>query len=433
MENLTIPIQYQAPSIQYIKISDGDLGIAQTIKAINDLVNKYSVDWEIISLARNITHEVEARDKLGDADALFYWVKQNIKYVNDPIEAELLQNPKVTLQEKAGDCDDLVILLGSFNKAIGNDIAFVTISLPGEKDFCHIYIIVIDNLGRMKGYDAASEHSFPGWVPPVVGRVRLWYDEKNYQDFLAGIDDFFKELFGFLKKTIDKAFKEFGRALRKAGLGGVLNEIGRAFFRIQKEFARWEDKMGIGAKFLIFGIKLYFLGAQPTMYALEKIVGVKNPFRMNREEWKLLAHIALLVASIVINVVTLGTTAYLLATSVILLLNAALTMVELHDQKKMREEAMDQLRAAEAKLSMEKRIQREALAKLEIDIRLLDEMLTYQKERERILTEAKIKYEQEINDIWYSAKQEVLNYRMKKELELQDYIQSLSLKYKVAI
>jgi len=141
-------------AIQYIKIGEGDLGTSQTIKVIHDLVNQYSIDWEMISLARNITREVEARDKFGNADCLFYWVKENIKYINEPIE--LLQNPKITIQERFGDCDDMVILLGTLNKAIGNDIAFVTISFPGEKDFCHIYIIVLDSLGRIKGYDAAS-------------------------------------------------------------------------------------------------------------------------------------------------------------------------------------------------------------------------------------------------------------------------------------
>lgn len=414
------------PNISYIKLSGGETGISETINAIRVLVDRYSIDWGLISLAREITRLCSEKDKLEEADALFFWLKENIKYYHDPIEAELLQNPLITIQERAGDCDDMVILLASLNKAIGNDIAYVTISLPGEMEFSHIYMLVICRVtGKIKGYDPAS-YDNPGYIPPIFGRIRVWYDGDNRN--LAGIDDFFKKLFGWLKKNIKRAFKEHMRAWRR-----VRNEIGRAFFRIQKEFARWEDKWGIAAKVLIFGIKTFAPHLQLDMFLLEKIVGVKNPFVLSREEWKLLANIALLVASVVINIVTLGTTSYLLATAVILLLQTATTMIDIHDQKKMREEAMDRLRAADAKLTAEMRIKREALAKLECDVRLLDELLMYEKEKERILTETKIRYESAISDIWYSAKQAIINYRMQKELELQDWIKSLNIKYGVAI
>lgn len=428
------------PDISYIRLSDGDKGISETISSIRTLVDRYSVDWDLISLSREITRQCNERDKLGEADALFMWLKNNIKYYHDPIEAELLQNPLITIQERAGDCDDMVILLAAMNKAIGNDIAYVTISLPGENEFSHIYMIVICRItGEVKGYDPATG-DFPGWVPPIFGRVRVWYDEKNYKD-LAGIEEFFKKLFGWIKKNIDRVFKEIGRNLRKMGLGGVLDEIGRAFFKIQKEFNRWEDKLGIFGKFLVIGVKVLastitggaLLVGQAYFYAMEKIIGSANPFRLNREEWKILANIALAAASIVLTIVTMGATAELLAGSVILLMQAALTAIDLRDQKKQREEVIKKLKEAEAKLSIEKRVQREAIAKLEVDISLLEKMLNRLKEKEAVLTVAKLKYQTMLDDVWANAKQAVLNYTMKKELELQEYIKEISLKYGVAI
>ncbi len=445
------------PNITYVKIGEGDEGIARTIRAIDDMVNRYCVDWNIISIAREITRHCPERDKEAEADALFEWVKSNIKFMNDPLEAELLQNPLITLKYKVGDCDDFCILLGSLNKAIGNRVFYVTVSYPGEEHFAHILLMVgIGTDGFLKGYDPADPDSFPGYMPTEFGRMRVWVDDKNYQD-LAGFFDFFKRLFGGLKKTIKRAFKEAFRVLRKVGLGG---EVERVFYRIAKEFARWEDKMGFFGKLLVLGVKVYagytigsmfgnnilanalgggnspnfwskVISGQGQMAFWEIASGIDNPFRMTREEWKLLIRIGLLVGSIILQFIP-GTQSLLL-TAAIELVNSAITADDLREMKLRKEEAIEQLKAMKGKMNLELRAQREALAKLEKDVILLEELLEYTLMKEKILEEEKAEYGKIVNDIWFNAQQEVLNYRQKKELELQEYISGLRAEYGVAV
>ena len=57
-------------------------------------------------------------NKVCYAKALFYFVKNNIKYVSDPPN-EYLATPFETLYTKGGDCDDSSILLASLTSSIG--------------------------------------------------------------------------------------------------------------------------------------------------------------------------------------------------------------------------------------------------------------------------------------------------------------------------
>ena len=176
------------PQITMTHIPDGDDGIQATVEAICQIVDEYSIDWNIISLAREITSDIPERDDKGESDALFYFVKGYIKFVNDPLEAELLQSPFVTLGARAGDCDDMIILLACLHKAIGNDVGYVTISQQNETEFVHILLAVFDRIDPEKVYyyDPATG-PYAGWVPPNPGRVRLWYSGNEYQDLDAQV------------------------------------------------------------------------------------------------------------------------------------------------------------------------------------------------------------------------------------------------------
>lgn len=64
-------------------------------------------------------------EKVCQAKALFYFVRDNIKYVSDPESREYLASAEQTLFTKVGDCDDLSILLANLLQATGFEIRFV--------------------------------------------------------------------------------------------------------------------------------------------------------------------------------------------------------------------------------------------------------------------------------------------------------------------
>lgn len=68
---------------------------------------------------------VEKQIKVCYAKALFYFVRDNVQYVNDPFAREYLASPAETLASKAGDCDDHSILLANLLEAIGLETRYV--------------------------------------------------------------------------------------------------------------------------------------------------------------------------------------------------------------------------------------------------------------------------------------------------------------------
>lgn len=421
----------------------GDAGIAASIAEIQRFADQASLDPRIIYLARRIVASVPDRDKAGQADALFWFVKDHIRFINDPLPAEMIQSPIVTLREGWGDCDDMVTLLAALNQSIGNQVAFVTVSYPGMMDFIHIFLVVADQYGNMRAYDPALPQSYPGWCLTNVGRVRVWYSAKDYKDlagFFSSIGNFFKKVFKAVAKVVKKVFKEIERAVRR-----VKREINRTFKRIAKEFARWEKKLGIVGKFLVLGIKVLVtatLGAvilgtgaftlpalvmgQGVMLTIGEAVNSVNPFVCTIEEVKFLANLALSIGSTILSLVSGGAAAPLLASSIMNLMSAGISALDLMEKKKQAEELKAKIKEQIAKVSLEARIQREAIAKLEKDILLIEETLTAQKEAEMRMVTLKSEHESQVGLIWDEVKQGFAGICEDANAQLAEYAKTLT-------
>lgn len=89
---------------------------------------------ETANLITNIACKGQTRQlRVCQAKALFYFVRDNFDYVNDPKTSEYLASPLQTLFTKSGDCDDFTMLLASLEAAIGLNVRLVFI--PG-----HVYL-----------------------------------------------------------------------------------------------------------------------------------------------------------------------------------------------------------------------------------------------------------------------------------------------------
>ena len=96
---------------------------------------------------------VEPKDYLGEIKALFEWVQQNVRYTKGPFQCggacagrqlETLHSARRMLELRAGDYDDMAILMGAMWEATGHSVRLAL----AERDplqahlFTHVYLQV---------------------------------------------------------------------------------------------------------------------------------------------------------------------------------------------------------------------------------------------------------------------------------------------------
>jgi len=156
-----------APKISLGHISKGALGTQQTVEHIQALIRAGAKDFYVRQKAIDILLEkhVKPKDYLAEIKALFEWVQQQIRYTKDTFQVEVLHSARRMLELRAGDCDDMAILLGAMLEAIGHPVRLVIIGPdPLRQDlFTHIYLEVFHK-GRWIPLDATMPYPM-GWGP----------------------------------------------------------------------------------------------------------------------------------------------------------------------------------------------------------------------------------------------------------------------------
>lgn len=112
-------------------------------------------------------------DQIG---RIFWHVKTNIAYLQDPRGYEFIATAKRTVQIGSGDCDDHVVLVASLLSSIGFSAGARIIS-PNNQDF-HIYTLCMyDPIYKPTRYitlDTTQKESTPGWeAPPAMRRTQF--------------------------------------------------------------------------------------------------------------------------------------------------------------------------------------------------------------------------------------------------------------------
>jgi len=159
--------------IERYEIPPGVRGTLRTIEEMQRLVAEGKRDPDIIQTARIIVRHLPNKDYYGEAEAIFKFVKDNIRYVRDPEGVELLAHPLQVLKEGQGDCDELATLFCALAAAIGMQTGFEAIrserNYPDE--FSHVYPIVQTSQGWRAADTSVAESSL-GWRPEagVFGR-----------------------------------------------------------------------------------------------------------------------------------------------------------------------------------------------------------------------------------------------------------------------
>lgn len=104
-----------------IGIESGLVGTEQTLALMRMLIQEWKTDPSIRDRSIQLISRVAPKDDVGEVDAIFRWVRDNIRYVRDVSGIETLHTPNLIIAQAAGDCDDKVILLCTMLESIGYD------------------------------------------------------------------------------------------------------------------------------------------------------------------------------------------------------------------------------------------------------------------------------------------------------------------------
>jgi hypothetical protein len=179
-----MPIAFPPAPLYRAPLMNGDAGVAQTIDHMRSLVDEALRDPSILRLAKDIVRGVPAFDDFSEAQALYNWVRANIRFTKDPVNKETLYPPTELLKIRAGDCDDISMLLGTLLMAVGYPARLMTVAANGD-DFSHVYVEGQIN-GQWIPMDPARSDSQFGVAPPAFTRARWWSLTDSSQGDLHG-------------------------------------------------------------------------------------------------------------------------------------------------------------------------------------------------------------------------------------------------------
>lgn len=160
------------PPHALVGIPSGVAGVRETLRSMVRLTKEGRRDVGVIQLARQLTLSLPARDYRGQIHRLFHWVKQHIRYVNDPREVETISTAAATLKMACGDCDDMSVLLASLLEALGHPTRFAAYGF-GNGPYSHVLVETRLGESLWLSLDPTVASSTVGWKPPKATRLML--------------------------------------------------------------------------------------------------------------------------------------------------------------------------------------------------------------------------------------------------------------------
>src|SRR3990167_6490624 len=120
--------------------------MADTLHAMKLLALRGRTDLTIRRMVERICADVAEGDYASEVLAIYYFVKQRVRYMNDPDGVELLKAPLKTLETRSGDCDDIATLLATMLMSAGKAVRFAVGSFSSDRGrpvWSHVYVEVL--------------------------------------------------------------------------------------------------------------------------------------------------------------------------------------------------------------------------------------------------------------------------------------------------
>jgi hypothetical protein len=225
MMNLETRAPMQALSME---IPEGDPGTAATIEQMRRLIDHGMKDPVVHELAAEIIKAagVRAFDFLGEARAVYNWVRANIRFTRDVRGKETLHAAREIIRLGIGDCDDFTILICSLMSTVGAKCSIITISSDPRipETFSHVYPEVSVN-GRWVTMDAARRDPAFGKAPARYYRKRRWDATSPDFEDMAGLGSTAPQRSPRLRFRNRKAFMHGMGRHGMRGMGDDLTDI----------------------------------------------------------------------------------------------------------------------------------------------------------------------------------------------------------------
>lgn len=155
-----------APRSQTLcEIPDGVAGVGVTLTHMTRFVREYKTHPDIRDKAIWLVRDLEQKDFAGEVEKIFDFVQNNVRYVHDVADVETLQTPIITLQNRAGDCDDKSTLLAAMLESIGHKTRFIA---AGFQRNTIEHVFVETRVGSQWVSLDATEQEPMGWRPPAI-------------------------------------------------------------------------------------------------------------------------------------------------------------------------------------------------------------------------------------------------------------------------
>lgn len=148
-------VEYQLP--------EGAAGTRATLRLMAGLVRETRILPAIRNTAADIVSSLAAQNFTAEADAIFCFVRDQIRYLQDTNNVEVIQNPCFTLDFRQGDCDDKSTLLAALLESVGHPCRFVAVGYTHPGEFEHVYVET--RIGGQWIPLESTEQVPMGWAP----------------------------------------------------------------------------------------------------------------------------------------------------------------------------------------------------------------------------------------------------------------------------
>jgi transglutaminase-like putative cysteine protease len=117
--------------------------LKDVVEGMRSFAHKGKGDMKIRDLVEQICSTLIQGDYASEVLACYYWVCQHIRYLRDPYGLEFVKEPARTLESRAGDCDDIAVLLAAMAMTCGNRCRFVLVGFKSGGQPSHVYLEVL--------------------------------------------------------------------------------------------------------------------------------------------------------------------------------------------------------------------------------------------------------------------------------------------------
>ena len=129
-----------------LSLLPGVAGTNQTLKYMGRMVRAGKKDTRLRHVAMALVAKLPPKSYRKEAQKIFIFVRDRIRYIKDITDVETLQTPLKTLQLGQGDCDDKSTLLATLLESIGHPTRFLVIGTNGKK---YEHVLVQTKIGNV--------------------------------------------------------------------------------------------------------------------------------------------------------------------------------------------------------------------------------------------------------------------------------------------